>query len=68
MHSRIAMTVLTPYQATAAPGTPMRALGAVGVCDDKAKLATALTQCLLSNVRDVIGNFKKDVETMGRSR
>ena len=31
----------------------------------KQKLATALTQRLLSNVRDVIGNFKKMLKPWG---
>ena len=37
MHKFIGMPILTPYQATAAPGTPMSAVGAVGVCYDSAK-------------------------------
>ena len=61
MHTRIGMPILTPYQA-------MRAVGAVGVCNNKAKLATALTQRLPSNVRDVTGTFQKDVETMKKAR
>ena len=34
----------------------------------KQKMGTALTQRLLSNVRDVMGNVEKDVEAMGRPR
>ena len=33
----LCMLILTPYQATAAPATPLSAVGAVGVCYDKAK-------------------------------
>ena len=34
MHTRFGRPILTPYQVTAAPATPMSAEGAVGVCYD----------------------------------
>ena len=59
MHKPTGMPILTPYQATAAPATPMTEVGARVSVMTNQKLATAPTQRLLSNVRDVIGNSNK---------
>ena len=53
------MPILTPYQATVAPGTLLSAVGTVGVCYDKAKTGNALARRPLFSVREVIGNLKK---------
>ena len=53
-----------PYQGTVAPGTLLSAVGAVGHCNDNAKTSVGPGAAALFSVRDVIGNPKKDVESM----
>ena len=48
MHTWIGMPILTHYIATAAPATPMSAVGAVGVCYDEAKAGDCPDAALFS--------------------
>ena len=53
------MPILTPYQATAAPGTLLSAVGDVVDCYHKAKNGVCPGATPLFSVREAPGNFKK---------
>ena len=53
------------YEATAAPGTLLSTVGAVGDCYDKAKTGVCPDVAPFCSVRESIGDFKKMLKLWG---